>query len=83
MAREQLDIAAVAQLLGVTPETIMRYRVADRAAKYPFPQEDGKIGRTPWWWRETIEEWRKNRPGAGAGAGRPRKNPGDGTQGSE
>ena len=72
-AREQLDIAAVARMLGVTPETITRYRQPDRADKYRFPPEDGKIGRSPWWYRETIEKWRKSRPGMGAGAGRPRK----------
>ena len=75
MARQQLDTKAVAELLGVTPETINRYRVGDRAAKYGFPEPDGRIGGRPWWWSTTIEKWRKNRPGQGAGAGRPRKKP--------
>ena len=75
-AREQLDTAAVAQRLGITPASVRRYMMADRA-HYDFPQPDGHIGRSPWWWSTTIDRWRKKHPagggGAQPGAGRPRK----------
>ncbi len=69
---EQLDTKGVAELLGVSPTTVTRYRAADRA-KYGFPEPDGHIGGRPWWWSTAIEKWEKSRPGMGAGAGRPRK----------
>jgi len=73
--REQLDTKGAAKLLGVSPETVTRYRSADRAARYGFPEPDGHIGGRPWWWSTKIEAWRESRPGMGAGAGRPRKAP--------
>jgi hypothetical protein len=78
MAREQLDTAAVAARLEVTPASVRRYMMADRA-QYGFPAPDGHIGRSPWWWSTTIDKWNKHRagnPGRGGaqpGAGRPRK----------
>jgi predicted DNA-binding transcriptional regulator AlpA len=68
----QLDQTAVAARLGVTRATIQRYRSADRG-KYGFPEPDGMIGRTPWWKPETIDAWAANRPGKGAGGGRPKR----------
>lgn len=73
-APTMLDQAAVAARLGVTRETVQRYRAADRD-KYRFPEPDGHLGRTPWWWCSTIDSWAAARPGKGAGAGRPRKTP--------
>lgn len=70
--RTQLDTAAVAERLGVTRDTVRRYRVADRD-RYGFPPPDGYLGRTPWWYVATIDRWVKARPGQGAGAGRPSK----------
>lgn len=72
MARTQLDTSAVADLLGVSPETVTRYQSADRA-RYGFPEPDGRIGGRPWWWSTTITKWQRTRPGKGAGAGRPSK----------
>jgi hypothetical protein len=68
----QLDTAAVAGRLDDTPATVRRYMKADRA-QYGFPAPDGRLGRSPWWWSGTIDEWVKGRPGMGAGAGRPKK----------
>lgn len=75
--RVQLDTAAVADRLQVTPSTVRRYMMADRA-RYGFPDPDGRLGRSPWWWSTTIDKWVKGRPGQGAGAGRPKKAPSDG-----
>lgn len=72
MARIQLDTAGVADLLGVDRGTVYRYRSGDRA-KYGFPEPDGHLGQSPWWWSTTIERWAAKRPGKGTGAGRPRK----------
>lgn len=63
-ARQQLDTAAVAELLGVSPSTVTRYQQADRA-RYGFPEPDGRIGGRPWWWSTTITTWQKDRPGQG------------------
>lgn len=65
---DQLTTADVAALLGVTPATVRSY-----AARGDMPPPDGHLGRTPWWKPRTIEQWRKQRPGQGAGGGRPRK----------
>lgn len=67
--RRQLDRAAVAALLGVEPGTITRYRDPNRGENFPEP--DGFVGRSPWWWSDRIEAWRDARPGRGAGGGRP------------
>ena len=37
------------------------------------PKPDVKIGGSPAWTRATLREWKKNRPGQGAGGGRPRQ----------
>jgi predicted DNA-binding transcriptional regulator AlpA len=58
----QLDRAAVAALLGVKPATITQMRAAGRN----FPEPDGVIGKSPWWWESTITAWQKTRPGRGA-----------------
>ena len=78
MAREQLDTAAVAERLGISAASVRRYMMADRA-QYGFPPPDGHIGRSPWWWSTTIDKWGKQRPGKGAGAGRPRRTTANGS----
>jgi len=70
--RVQLDTVGVGERLGISAVSVRRYMVADRD-KYSFPQPDGYLGRTPWWWSDTIDEWAAARPGRGVGGGRPRK----------
>lgn len=65
---EILDRAGVADLLGVQPETVSVYRA--RTYKDSFPEPDGKIGGSAYWYRSTIEAWVATRPGK---TGRPRK----------
>jgi hypothetical protein len=72
VAREMLDTAGVAARLGVKTETVRRYMMADRA-QYGFPEPDGQVGQSKWWWSTTIDRWVRSRPGKGAGAGRPPK----------
>jgi hypothetical protein len=38
-----------------------------------FPEPDHHFGRTPVWSPATVDTWATNRPGRGAGGGRPRK----------
>lgn len=63
-----LDSEGVAALLGVTRETVARYRTGG-----VLPAPDVMLGRSPGWYRSTIEAWRASRPGQGKGGGRPRK----------
>ncbi len=67
---DQLTTADAAALVGVDPATWRKY-VSDGRA----PQPDGRLGRTPWWTRSTIDAWLAARPGQGKGGGRPRKRP--------
>lgn len=74
-----LDRAAVAALIGVRPKTISQYLVESkppgRYQDHPFPTPDGYIGRGPYWLRrreQDIRKWAAERPGQGAGGGRPR-----------
>ena len=50
----------VAEEIGVTPDTISAY-LRDGF----IPEPDGYVGKSPWWWPETIQEWRASRPGRG------------------
>ncbi|MDO5633454.1 MAG: hypothetical protein Q4G34_01080 [Micrococcus sp.] len=63
---EQLDSAGVARLLSVSTRTVYAYR-----RDGILPPEDGRIGRTPWWFADTITAWQANRPGLATGVGRP------------
>ncbi len=51
--------------------------VAEAAAEYgpvrqgDMPAADGKLGNSPYWTMGTFRKWKANRPGQGAGAGRP------------
>lgn len=56
---EQWTIREVADHLEVAEGTVRGY-----LSRGQIPGEDGRLGRTPWWWRSTIEEWA--RPGQGA-----------------
>lgn len=67
-----LTVKEVAARLGVKPRTVEAYR---HHPQYGFPEPDGRLGRTPWWWPATIDTWQKGRPGQGRGGGRPRKRP--------
>ena len=67
-----LTVADVAARLGVQRRTVEAYR---HHPQYGFPEPDGRLGRTPWWWPATIDTWQKGRPGQGRGGGRPRKRP--------
>lgn len=62
-----LDRAAVAGYLGVTVGTLAVYRSRDY--QDTFPEPDGKVAQSPWWYRDTIDTWNNTRPGK---IGRPR-----------
>lgn len=63
---DQWTMVEVAAHLGVTYDSVRRYRARDEN----FPPPDGKLGRTPWWRPDTIKAWQESRPGR---TGRPRK----------
>jgi hypothetical protein len=65
---DRLTTTDAAALIGVTPASWRKY-VSDGRA----PKPDGYLGRTPWWWPETVQQWQASRPGQGKGGGRPRK----------
>lgn len=71
-AEQQLTVREVAKLLGWKEQTVRKYRTESRR---DFPEADGMKGVSPWWRPETITTWRDNRPGRGAGGGRPRIHP--------
>lgn len=56
-----LTNAEAAARAGIAPSTWRDY-----VAKGYAPRPDGRIGRTPWWWPATIDEWLPTRPGRGA-----------------
>jgi hypothetical protein len=58
-ATDRLDTSAVAELAGVKPASIHRQRL-----RGTVPEPDGYLGRTPWWYRRTIERWLATRPPA-------------------
>lgn len=61
---DQLTTAEVAALAGIEPASVRRYRMRNA-----IPEPDGQLGRTPWWYRSTIEAWLAERPRAGRPAG--------------
>ncbi len=63
-----LDTSDVAELVGVKVPTIRTY-----LHRGDMPKPDRVIGRSPVWRRETIDAWLAERPGRGAGGGRPPK----------
>ena len=65
---DRLTTAEVAVLCGWKPRT-----VAQNVSRGRMPPPSGHFGRTPWWDRAVIVAWLEQRPGRGAGGGRPRK----------
>lgn len=63
-----IDTHQAAQLIGWKPQSIRKWRSTGR----PFPAPDAYRGPSPLWTVEAITTWRDNRPGRGAGGGRPR-----------
>jgi predicted DNA-binding transcriptional regulator AlpA len=60
---EELDvltIKGVAELAGLSPRTVSQHIL-----RGTMPAPDGALGRTPWWYRSTVEEWLadRRRPG--------------------
>ena len=55
-----LGVAEVAAHLSLSKRTVEAYRLDGR-----LPPEDGRVGRSPWWWRSTIDAWHRNRRGRG------------------
>lgn len=51
-----LSRTEVAELLGVKPDTLSRYKL---------PEPDATVGTARGWLRETIEAWNATRPGSG------------------
>jgi hypothetical protein len=71
VAPVQLTAEQVAERVpSITAETWRRYVYGQRA-----PQPDAYVGRTPVWNASTVDRWKRDRPGRGAGGGRPRKTP--------
>lgn len=74
-----------AKLQGVKPSTVSRKladaklrRAAGESRPGDMPAEDARVGNSPVWTMKTYRAWDKQRPGMGAGAGRP---PGAGVRG--
>lgn len=75
-----LDLADLAEKTGLAYETVRSYHnhaEARRREGNPkpgdLPPPDQRFGRSPAWLETTIDMWRANRPGRGAGGGRPPK----------
>lgn len=80
-----LTLSGVAERAGVQYRTMRNYhqtaernrRLAKKHKDLSFirpgdlPEPDDKFGRSPVWLPSTIDEWISNRPGRGAGGGRP------------
>ncbi|RCV51875.1 transcriptional regulator [Marinitenerispora sediminis] len=58
---ERLTADQAASLAGVRRDTWHSYVSRGQA-----PEPDGRVGRTPWWWRSTVERYLDSRPGQGA-----------------
>jgi len=58
-----LDVKDVAALLDVSEATVRTY-----LWRSTLPAPDGRVGRSPWWYRSTIDAWlaeRARRKGGG------------------
>ena len=60
----QLTTDDVAALAGLSSASVRRYRL-----RGTVPPPDGYLGRTPWWWLTTIDDWLAVKPKRG----RPKK----------
>ena len=67
-ARPQ-ELREAAEHLGMAYSTIRGYRSTDPS----FPTPDISLGQSDGWWATTLDAWQAQRPGRGAGGGRPRK----------
>ncbi len=73
MTTRYFSTAEIAHEFGVTRQTVQYWRRSPT-----FPKPDANIGEVPGWLPHRMTEiqtWHANRPGQGAGGGRPRKNP--------
>lgn len=68
-----------ATLQGVKPSTVSRKladaklrRAAGESRPGDMPAEDARVGNSPVWTMKTYRAWDKQRPGIGAGGGRPK-----------
>lgn len=66
---EYIDLATIADMAGISRESIKTYHkraTANRAAGDPrpgdLPQEDTRLGRVPGWERAAIARWLADRP---------------------
>ena len=69
-----LDVADIARMLGVKPESVSQYRWRDPS----FPEPDITLSGRSGWREAKIRAWIASRPGRGAGGGRPRRKPAEG-----
>lgn len=53
---DKLQLAEVAELLQVTYASAKTMR-----SRGAFPPAEEKFGRTPWWYRYKVEQWKKDR----------------------
>ena len=70
--RAYLTTADVAALLGVKPQTVLRYRMLSRPGRpysdRPFPEPDSFVGRAPIWQLDRepeLREWFAAKRGSG------------------
>jgi hypothetical protein len=73
--RKPIDTDGVATVMGWALNTARNYAARNHNpdARAKLPVEDGHVGQSKYWWPETLETYQANRPGQGAGGGRPRK----------
>lgn len=67
---DRLSTREVADLVGLKVDTIRAY-----VSRGLFPQPDGWLDRTPWWYQRTAEVWQQTQRRA---PGRPRSRPSSG-----
>jgi predicted DNA-binding transcriptional regulator AlpA len=61
MPADYLDMAGIADLLGIDVATIRSLR-----SKGYLPEPDLMVARSPAWKRSTVEKWAAARPGQGS-----------------
>lgn len=64
---ELLDRQAVADLLGISRESLDVYRIRSGPNYEKFPEPDERPYGHPVWKRSTVDAWIETRPGRGAG----------------
>ena len=65
---DQLTFEGVSAVVGLPVKTLRTY-----GTRKTLPAPDGYLGRTPWWYRSTIQQWVRERPLRGQrGRGRPK-----------